>query len=75
MASASLDQSVRIWDISSLRKKTVAPGVGGLDERARAPGGTDLFGSSDANVKHVMEVCVYLCSHGPVNTTLYAWLV
>lgn len=56
MASASLDQSIRIWDISGLRKKTVAPGVGGLDDRIRNPGTTDLFGTSDAIVKHVMEV-------------------
>ena len=26
MVSASLDQTVRVWDISGLRKKTVAPG-------------------------------------------------
>ena len=26
VVSASLDQTVRVWDISGLRKKTVAPG-------------------------------------------------
>ena len=26
MVSASLDQTVRVWDISGLRKKTVSPG-------------------------------------------------
>jgi WD40 repeat protein len=26
VASASLDQTVRVWDISGLRKKTVSPG-------------------------------------------------
>lgn len=40
---------------SGLRKKTVAPGAGGLDDHLRNPG-TDLFGSSDAIVKHVLEV-------------------
>ena len=29
MVSASLDQTVRVWDISGLRKKSVAPGPGG----------------------------------------------
>ena len=45
-----------------LRKKTVAPGAGGLEEHLKNPGSTDLFGSSDAIVKHVLEVCmcVYL---------------
>lgn len=28
MVSASLDQTVRVWDISGLRKKNVAPGLG-----------------------------------------------
>ena len=40
-----------------LRKKTVAPGAGGLEEHLKNPGSTDLFGSSDAIVKHVLEVC------------------
>lgn len=62
VASASLDQTVRIWDISGLRKKTVAPGVGGLDEHMRNSGGTDLFGTSDAVVKHVLEVWWLLTS-------------
>ena len=76
VASASLDQTVRVWDIAGivmylmpwgvvlyccllvgLRKKTVAPGAGGLDEHLKNPGSTDLFGSSDAIVKHVLEVC------------------
>ncbi|XP_065906077.1 coatomer subunit alpha-like isoform X1 [Dysidea avara] len=55
VASASLDQTVRVWDIAGLRKKTVAPGAGGLDEHLKNPGSTDLFGSSDAIVKHVLE--------------------
>ncbi|KAH9509800.1 hypothetical protein Btru_045233 [Bulinus truncatus] len=55
VVSASLDQTVRVWDISGLRKKNVAPGPGGIEERLRNPGQTDLFGTSDAIVKHVLE--------------------
>ncbi|XP_013393085.1 coatomer subunit alpha [Lingula anatina] len=55
VVSASLDQSVRVWDISGLRKKNVAPGPGGLEDRLRNPNQTDLFGTSDAIVKHVLE--------------------
>ena len=43
---------------SGLRKKTVAPGASGLDDHLRSTGSTDLFGSSDAIVKHVLEVGV-----------------
>lgn len=40
-----------------LRKKTVAPGASGIDEHVRNPtGSTDLFGTADAIVKHVLEV-------------------
>ena len=39
-----------------LRKKTVAPGAVGLDDHLRGSGSTDLFGSADAIVKHVLEV-------------------
>ncbi|RWS09241.1 coatomer subunit alpha-like protein [Dinothrombium tinctorium] len=53
--SASLDQTVRVWDISGLRKKNVAPGPGGLDDHLKSSGHTDLFGQSDAIVKHVLE--------------------
>lgn len=41
-----------------LRKKTVAPGASGLEEHLKTPGHTDLFGQSDAIVKHVLEVRV-----------------
>ena len=53
--SASLDQSIRVWDVSGLRKKNVrgAPSAG---PPARPRAGTgDLFGTSDAVVKFVME--------------------
>lgn len=59
VASASLDQTVRIWDISGLRKKNSAPG-GSLGNRG--PNGTsnsnhqaDIFGQPDTIVKHVLE--------------------
>ncbi|EDO39748.1 predicted protein [Nematostella vectensis] len=55
VVSASLNQTVRVWDISGLRKKTVAPGATGLDDHLKSPGHTDLFGQSDAIVKHVLE--------------------
>lgn len=45
--------------ISGLRKKTVAPGTSGLDEHLKSPGHTELFGQSDAIVKHVLEVQYY----------------
>ncbi|CAH1774502.1 unnamed protein product [Owenia fusiformis] len=67
VVSASLDQTVRVWDISGLReknlnpgsgglrKKQVSPGPGGLEEHLKNPNQTDLFGQSDAIVKHVLE--------------------
>ena len=56
LVSASLDQTVRVWDISGLRKKTVSPGATGMDESTKNPNQMDLFGQSDAVVKHVLEV-------------------
>ncbi|KAJ6225704.1 hypothetical protein RDWZM_004249 [Blomia tropicalis] len=56
VVSASLDQTVRVWDISGLRKKNVAPGPGGMtEEHFKNPHSSDLFGSSDVYVKHVLE--------------------
>lgn len=37
-----------------LRKKNVAPGPGGLDH-LKTPGSPELFGQTDAIVKHVLE--------------------
>lgn len=34
----------------------MAPGASGLDDHLKTPGHTDLFGQSDAIVKHVLEV-------------------
>ncbi|XP_022657939.1 coatomer subunit alpha-like [Varroa jacobsoni] len=55
MVSASLDQTIRVWDLQGLRKKNVAPGPGGLEEHLRTPGHTDLFGTSDAVVRHFLD--------------------
>ena len=40
---------------TGLRKKSVAPGPGGLDDHLKNPGTTDLFGQADCVVKHVLE--------------------
>ncbi|KAF9900852.1 hypothetical protein EC991_006775, partial [Linnemannia zychae] len=56
IVSASLDQTVRVWDISGLRKKNAAPGTVAYDESAhRASQQADIFGSTDAIVKYVLE--------------------
>lgn len=52
VVSASLDQTVRVWDISALKKKTASPG----DDMLRlSQMNTDLFGGVDAVVKYVLE--------------------
>ncbi|XP_065843949.1 coatomer subunit alpha-like [Oscarella lobularis] len=56
IVSASLDQTIRVWDISGLRKKTAQPSVGGLEDHLKhSSAQPDLFGSSDAIVRHVLE--------------------
>ena len=49
----------RITDSSvvavGLRKKAISPGPGGMEDHVRGPGHPELFGSSDAIVKHVLE--------------------
>lgn len=50
VVSASLDLTVRVWDISGLRKKNLAPGginIGGGSRDNDA----DMFGSADVYVK------------------------
>jgi coatomer protein complex subunit alpha (xenin) len=61
VVSASLDQTVRVWDISGLRKKTVSPGIGvphhpphHHEDGLRLPQ-NELFGNTDAIVKYVLE--------------------
>jgi len=52
VVSASLDQTVRVWDIGALRKKSVSP----ADDIMRLTQmNTDLFGGIDAVVKYVLE--------------------
>lgn len=57
IVSASLDQSVRVWDISGLRKKHSAPTTNTFeDQMARANASqADMFGNTDAVVKFVLE--------------------
>lgn len=57
IVSASLDQSVRVWDISGLRKKHSAPqSMTFEDQMHRANGNqADMFGNTDAIVKFVLE--------------------
>ena len=61
LVSASLDQTVRVWDISGLKKKSM-PGGGSSGLSPPGPSSSsasgqaiDLFGSSGAVVKHVLE--------------------
>ncbi|KAK6042602.1 hypothetical protein COOONC_19893, partial [Cooperia oncophora] len=56
VASASLDQTVRIWDISGLRKKQLPGGGGSAPRSGTGPQSqADLFGQPDVVVKHVLE--------------------
>ena len=57
IVSASLDQSVRVWDISGLRKKHSAPtSMSFEDQMSRAnQNQADMFGNTDAVVKFVLE--------------------
>jgi coatomer subunit alpha len=59
--SASLDQTVRVWDIGGLRKKTVFSATGNstaprefMDRRTQGSN-PDLFSSTDFVVKYVLE--------------------
>lgn len=57
IVSASMDQTVRVWDISGLRKKNTSAQPMSFEEQiARANSGqADLFGNTDAMVKYVLE--------------------
>jgi len=57
IVSASLDQTVRVWDISGLRKKHSAPtSMTFEDQMNRANANqADMFGNTDAVVKFVLD--------------------
>lgn len=54
IVSASLDQTVRIWDFSGLKKKQAA-GAPVIEDFAKPHGPADVFGNMDAVVKFVLE--------------------
>lgn len=52
VVSASLDQSVRVWDVSGLKKKSAT----GDDLNAKfSQLNQDLFGTNDVMVKYILE--------------------
>jgi len=53
--SASLDQTVRIWDISGLSKKHVTIAGVPLGKEPQNSAADGMFGSSEVEVKHVLE--------------------
>ncbi|KAL9058700.1 MAG: hypothetical protein Q9162_001568 [Coniocarpon cinnabarinum] len=57
VVSASLDQSVRVWDISGLRKKhSASSGMPFEDQMSRTSNQqAEMFGNTDAVVKFVLE--------------------
>jgi len=57
VVSASLDQSVRVWDISGLRKKHSAPASLSFEDQLvrQSQQQVDMFGNTDAVVKFVLE--------------------
>jgi coatomer protein complex subunit alpha (xenin) len=57
IVSASLDQSVRVWDISGLRKKHSAPMQDSFEAQLSRSnqGQAEMFGNNEAVVKFVLE--------------------
>lgn len=64
IVSASLDQTVRVWDTTGLRKKQLGEPTGGppmMDSRQSTAASTamnvqaELFGTNDVVVKYVLE--------------------
>lgn len=54
LVSASLDQTLRVWDISSLKRKNASSSP--ADDLLRlSQMNTDLFGGVDVVVKYVLE--------------------
>ncbi len=56
VVSASLDQTIRVWDISHLRRKgSLTPVDDGFGSARSSSGQIDLFASSDGQVKFILE--------------------
>ena len=55
IASASLDQTVRVWDISGLKKKQTSAAVPSFDEMSRPLAQGSIFENSDVIVRYVLE--------------------
>lgn len=56
VVSASLDQTVRVWDISGLRKQGGPSPLTGIDEFVKIGQlNQELFGSNDVTVKFILE--------------------
>ena len=57
IVSAALDQTVRVWDISGLRKKHSAPTSMTFEDQMTRTNANqaDMFGNTDAVVKFVLE--------------------
>ncbi|ODM90352.1 Coatomer subunit alpha [Orchesella cincta] len=55
VVSASLDQTVRVWDISRLRKKQTERSKIPIESRQNKTRNPDLFAPRDAVVRHLME--------------------
>jgi coatomer protein complex subunit alpha (xenin) len=55
LVSASLDQTVRIWDISGLKKKKENLSGGDGDFIKLTQLNNDLFGNNDVMVKYILE--------------------
>lgn len=49
LVSASLDQTVRVWDVSALRSKTVGAGAGGIGGGGSGGGGMGMVGGYGSN--------------------------
>ena len=53
--SASIPYSCDVCSVAGLRKKNMSPGSSSLEDHLKGPAATELFGQSDAIVKHVLE--------------------
>lgn len=55
VVSSSLDETVRVWDISGLRKKHSAPAMNGMDQMQNGGSLLDSNGFGDCVVKFILE--------------------